>query len=369
MQMINRARTRRTALLIAATAGGLVLAGCGTAQTTLPDQDTINLGPARCPGGELIGVGTTVQHNAIDQVAAAYATRCDEKATVRYTASGAAAGVREFLAGTADWAGTDAPLAEADRAAARSRCTAGEAWSLPMVAGPVAIVFNLPGITDLTLSAPVLGQILSGGITQWNDPAIAALNPGAPLPAAPIGVVGRSDANGLTTALTGYLAANDAWPADRVGAEWSGTGTPAERFGVLSSLRGTANTLGYVEFSAARDNGLSVARLDSGAGPVELTAASAAAGLATADIAGTGGDLRLTPRFGNAAAGAYPVQTVSYQAICTTGLTPVTKTVLLRDFLGFVASDQQQAALGELGYTPLPESVRGPLRTAISQVR
>lgn len=366
--MFNRARSRRATVLVAAVAGCLVLAGCGTARAPLTDEDLTSLGPARCPGGALVGAGSTAQHNAVDQVGATYADRCDERATVRYEASGSAAGVAAFLGGKVDWAGADAPLTDEQKDSAAARCTAGEAWSLPLVAGPVAIAFNLTGVEHLTLSAPVLGDVFSGRIARWNDPAIATLNPDVTLPDAAIEVIARGDDNGLTAGLTRYLAANAAWPSDRVGAQWRGVGERLGRTEVLVALRGTPNSIGYVEHSAALDNSLEMARLDSGAGPVELTPQSAALGLATATISGERSTLRLTPVYADAPAGAYPLQIVSYEVICTTGLTPSSKTLLLRDFLGFLASDQQQAALGEVGYTPLPAAVREPIREAIAEI-
>ncbi|WP_432558610.1 substrate-binding domain-containing protein [Granulicoccus sp. GXG6511] len=368
--MFNHHRTRRAATLIAAVVSCLLIAGCGTAQTNLTDDETVDQGPARCPGGqELKGAGSTAQHNAIDHVAATYEAVCDDRVGIHYEATDSEAAISTFLAGTVDWAGSETLLTQDQQAAAADRCTAGEARSLPLVAGSVAIVVNLPGVDQLTLSTPVLGKIFDGGVTRWNDPAIADLNPGLPLPDGAIDVVAREDQSGLTAGLTRYLADNGAWPADKVGEEWAGTGERLGRAAVLATLRGTPNSIGYVELSAARDNGLTVARIDSGAGPVELTAESAAAGLARAEMSERDGELRLTPNYVDAPAGAYPLQIVSYQIVCTTGLTPRAKTLLLKDFLGFLASDPQQAALGELGYTPLPESARGPVRDAIAQLR
>lgn len=364
----RRLRRTRTAMLGAATISLALVTACGTAQTSLTDEDAVDFGPTTCPSGELKGAGSTAQHNAIDQVAATYMKICDERSSIRYDAASNTDGISAFLDGTADWAGTEVPLTDAQQTAAKDRCTAGEALSLPLVATSVAVVANLPGVEQLTLSGPVLGQILQGQITRWNDPALAGLNPGVDLPDAPIRVLAREDANGLTAGLTRYLTDHDAWPTDKVGEEWTGSGEKLGRAGVLSALRGTPHTLGYVEFSAARDNGLSVARIDSGAGPVALTEDSAAKGLADAELTNTDGHVRLTPRTADVAAGAYPIQIVSYQVVCTNGLSPRAKTVLLKDFLGFLASDPQQATLGELGYTPLPEPARAAVRDAIARV-
>jgi len=365
--MTIRRRSKRAASLLAVAAGLALVMGCGTAQTNLT-EDTETFGPARCPSGELKGAGSTTQHNAIDHVAATYMAVCDERSSIHYNATSSAEGVETFLAGTADWAGSEEPLSPTQESAGSERCTAGQALSLPLVATPVALVVNLPGVDEIALSAPVAGGIFDGRITRWNDPALVDLNPSVSLPDAAIRVVAREDPSGLTAGLTRYLAEHDAWPADKVGEEWSGTGEELGRSDLLAVLRGTPHTIGYVEFSAARDNGLSVARLDSGNGPVELTAESAVAGLAEAELSENDDQLRLIPNYVSDTAGAYPLQVVSYQVICTTGLTPRAKTLLLKDFLGFLASDPQQEALGELGYTPLPEDAREPLRDAIAQL-
>lgn len=369
--MTNRTLRRRITMLIAAWVGCLLLAGCGTAQTSLTEDDTTRLGPARCPGGELKGAGSQAQANAIDQVGQSYAVRCDDDPRVTYRASDSADGVAALLSGRVDWAGSETPLAANQSAAeqsssAASRCGPGQAWSLPLVAGPVAIVFNLPGVDHLTLSAEVLARVFDGRITQWDDPAIADLNPDVELPARPINVVARSGADGLTGAVTGYLAAHGVWPAEDVGDAWPGVGQGQSRTAGLSTLRGTSDAIGYVEFSAALDNDLPVARLDSGAGPVQLTAESAAAGLATAELSGADGELVLTPTYADAPEGAYPLQVVTYQLACTGNSMTSIEKLLLKDFLGFLASDQQQAALGDVGYSPLPTAVRQAVRDAIT---
>ena len=76
-----------------------------------------------------------------------------------------------------------------------------------MVAGPIAIAYNVKGVSNLVLNAEVAANIFNGVVTTWNDPAIAALNSGATLPAAPIKVFFRSDESGTTENFTNYLKA------------------------------------------------------------------------------------------------------------------------------------------------------------------
>ena len=81
----------------------------------------------------------------------------------------------------------------------------GGVVELPLYISPIAVAYNLPGFTGeshVNMTGEVLAKVLSGAITRWNDPALAALNPGAALPDQRIIVVGRSDDSGTTKALT-----------------------------------------------------------------------------------------------------------------------------------------------------------------------
>ena len=109
----------------------------------------------------------------------------------------------------ADFAGSDARLKDDELASTFAGCAAGtKAIDLPVYISPIAIVYNVDGVDDLNLDAATIAGIFSGTITTWNDPAIAALNPDATLPSAPITVVHRSDDSGTTKNFTDYLAQN-----------------------------------------------------------------------------------------------------------------------------------------------------------------
>ena len=113
---------------------------------------------------------------------AAYQAACPGF-SLDYTSNGSGAGVSEFTGNQTDFGGSDSPL-NADKgevAAAAKRC-GSDAWNLPVVFGPIAVTYNVPGVDKLVLDGPTLGKIFSGGITTWNDPAIATLNPGVSLP-------------------------------------------------------------------------------------------------------------------------------------------------------------------------------------------
>lgn len=346
----------------------LALAGCNTANTPLTSRDDNDLTPSRCPPGRIAGSGSGLHRTAFEEVLAAYGERCEKRASVDFTAMPAEAALKAFTTAESDWIAVDAPLQGAAQTTAAKRCGTSPMLTLPTLANPIVLPYHLPGVDRLVLTGPVAGRILDGTLTAWNDPEIAALNPGVPLPDAPIVVFGREDPSGATEVLSRYLAAVGAWPSDRVGANWAGAGEKKpDSTGMVQAIRATPNSIGYAELSAARTNDLPAVWLDTGAGPVEPSVATATRALSEAKVAGAGGDLTLTPELTDTAAGAYPLIAVGYQVTCQSGFLDG-KGLLLRDFLGFLASDQQQQSLGELGLVPLPASVTEQVNETISEM-
>src|SRR5207302_8818407 len=132
-------------------------------------------------------------------------TACSS-ANITYQGTGSGAGQQAFIAGTADFAGSDSPLAAADQPKADARCKTGAAIHLPMVVGPIAVVYNVSGVTSLQLKPATLAKIFAGKVTTWNDPTIGADNPGVTLPSTKILSVHRSDSSGTTDNFTKFLA-------------------------------------------------------------------------------------------------------------------------------------------------------------------
>ncbi len=120
---------------------------------------------------------------------------------INYQSIGSGGGIAQVKAGTVDFGASDAPLSPADLQAAGL-------VQFPVIIGGIVPVVNLPGITSgaIRLTGPVLADIYLGTIKKWNDPAIAALNPGGKLPDQPIYVVHRSDGSGTTYNFADYLA-------------------------------------------------------------------------------------------------------------------------------------------------------------------
>ena len=202
-----------------------------------------------CSGAEIHGAGATFPAPVYLKWAEAYQSRTG--IAVFYDAVGSGEGIARIRANAVDFGATDVPLAAGELAAAGL-------VEFPTLIGGVVPVANVPGIAPgaLRLTGALLADIYLGRVRKWNDPAIAALNPGIALPAANITVVHRADASGSTFLWTRYLAAaSSAWQ-DGVGSglvvAWpAGTGGNGNE-GVASYVHRTRFALGYVEYAYAK---------------------------------------------------------------------------------------------------------------------
>ncbi|TDB74878.1 phosphate ABC transporter substrate-binding protein PstS [Micromonospora sp. KC723] len=325
---------------------------------------------ADCATGTLNAQGSSAQKNAMDEWIKAYQQKCTG-AKINYESSGSGAGIQAFLAGTADFAGSDSALKDEEQPQADAKCTGGKAIHLPMVIGPVAVVYNVDGVDNLQLKPATLAKIFAGKVTKWDDPTIKADNPDAKLPSTAINAVHRSDSSGTTDNFTNFLSktAEADWTFGKA-KEWKapgGTGA-AKSDGVATAVKGQPGTIGYVEWSYAENGGLKIAKIGNGNGEfAELTAESAGKTIAGAQIEGQGDDLKMKIDYNTKEAGAYPIVLVTYEIVCSKGLA-ADKLPLVKGFLGHAASSEGQAELTELGYAPLPDSVRTKVEAAVKNL-
>jgi len=235
----------------------LALSGCGdTGEARSPGE--MAAGGASAGGTmTLVGAGATFPFPLYSRWFNAYSQQ--NPVRVNYQSLGSGAGIRQFSEGTVDFGATDAPMSDEEI----GRVTAG-VLNVPMVLGSVVITYNLPEITQpLQLDGPIIADIFQGTIRQWNDPRIAAMNPGVQLPNRAILPVHRSDGSGTTYVFTDYLSTiSPAWQ------QQVGTGTAVRwptglggkgNEGVTGQVRQTAGAMGYVEQVYARQNNLPMA--------------------------------------------------------------------------------------------------------------
>ncbi|WP_035846336.1 phosphate ABC transporter substrate-binding protein PstS [Kitasatospora azatica] len=377
MKLQRNGRSKALAIGAVALVSSLSLAACGS------DNNTNGGGGSAAPSGgtsaaaikcadkqaPMLAAGSTAQGTAIDVWKTAFGAACSGS-TLNYSGGGSGAGVQQFNQGKVTFAGSDSALKQADIDASKAVCTGGQGIDLPMVGGLVSIIFNVDGVDKLTLDAPTIAKIFDSQITKWNDPAIAALNPGVTLPAADIQAFHRSDDSGTTQNLTAYLAkaSGGAWayPASKT---WAGKGgqSAAQSAGVSGQVKSVKNSIGYAELSYAQQNSLKSAAIATGASkPVEATAANAATTIATAKSAGASNpnDLALSLDYATKTEGAYPIVLVTYEIVCDKGNKPETLDTL-KSFLNYTISDGGQAAIGDKGYVPLPKEVSDKVKTVI----
>jgi phosphate transport system substrate-binding protein len=271
-----------------------------------------------------------------------------------------------------DFAGSDSPLTREQIAPAAARCNGNPAWHLPMVFGPIAIVFHLDGVQKLVVNADVLAKIFSGLITSWDDPAIAGLNPGTSLPNTRISPIYRSDSSGTTDNFQKYLAAAapDSWTRGAGSEFQGGVGEGAQKSaGIIQAVHSAPGAIGYVEKGFADQGGVSYAQISDGSGPVELTDDSARKAIDGATFAGAGNDLKLNLKsiYRTQAAGAYPLVMATYEIVCSQGYDPATGAAV-RSLLT-VAAENAQGGLSSAGYIPLPDTFKKRLVAAINAIR
>jgi phosphate transport system substrate-binding protein len=353
----------------------LALAACGTdnnsnAPASGSGASAGSSSAISCATGTLNAQGSTAQTNAISQWTKAYQTACSG-ATINYNPNGSGGGQAGFIQGTADFAGSDSPLPATDQPKADARCKSGPAIHLPMVVGPIAVVFNVSGVTDLQLKDATLAKIFAGTIKTWDDPLIKADNPNATLPGTKISTVHRNDSSGTTDNFTKFLGATD--PTDWTFGHdktWKAPGGQAENKsdGVSASVKSTDGAIGYVEWSFAQVNSLSMAKIGNGAGEfAELTGDSAGKTIASAKVTGTAPDLSLSIDYKTTAAGAYPIVLVTYEIVCSKGNSS-SALPLLKSFLSYAVSPDGQASAAKAGYAPLPDSIASQVKTAIGNL-
>jgi phosphate transport system substrate-binding protein len=354
-----------TKTLVLASALALALTACGG------DDDDSTAGgssPAASGGtdyaslsGELKASGATFPDAYYQAVIDAFANVAPN-VTVTYNAVGSGTGKKEFAAGIDDFAGSDSLVKEGDGP------TPGSFLYVPTVAAPITVSYNLSGVDKLQLSPQTVAGIFQRDIKKWNDPKIAADNPGVTLPSGDITVAHRSDGSGTTNNFTKYLdaAASDvwklgtgdsvAWPADTQG----GQGNP----GVAQIVKSTDGAIGYVDLSDAKESQLTFASIKNKDGNyVAPSLEGVQAGLQGAEVAA---DLSYNP-LNAAGADAYPITSPTYILVKSTYDDP-SKGKLVKAFLTYLLTDGQSIAAG-VDFAALPDSLQQKALAQLDKVQ
>jgi phosphate transport system substrate-binding protein len=205
---------------------------------------------------------------------------------VNYQATGSGAGIKAFTAGQTDFGASDAAMSDEELKAANNNVVL-----LPVTAGHIVLAYNLPDAKDVKLTREAYTGIFLGEITKWNDPKIAASNPGVKLPATQITPVNRSDGSGTTFVFTQHLTAiSEKWksgPGAGKSVTWPAKGAVggAKNDGVAALIQRTPGAIGYIEYVFAATSGQPTAQLENKAGKfMAPTPEAAAAALAHVEL-------------------------------------------------------------------------------------
>ena len=358
---------------VVALALGLSLTACGASNEKSSSSSSSNANGGAQLSGTLNGAGSSAQEAAQGAWKAGFQS-ANSGVTVNYDPSGSggrSGPVPCRRSKGVKFAGSDASLDTTQLSASKKVCNGKTALEVPNYISPIAMVYNLKGVSKLQLSPDTAAKIFAGKVTKWDDPAIKADNPGTTLPSDKITAVHRSDKSGTTKNFTDYLnqtagstwtnAAAEIWPYK------SGEGANGTS-GVIQAVTSGKGTIGYADASQAGTLGKASIKVGG-----SYVAPAAAAAAKTADISKPVGgrasnDLALTVNRTTTQSGAYPLVLVSYVIACPTYSD--TKTAdLVKGTLGYVVSTAgQSAAAKTAGSSPLSSTLSKKSSSVISTI-
>jgi phosphate transport system substrate-binding protein len=313
--------------------------------------------------GTISGAGSTFQTNFQQGAISAFKS-VDSGITVNYNPVGSGTGRTDLYANSVLYAGSDSPIPSKE---AKDVPAGKTVLYFPVQIGPIAIAYNVSGVSDLKLDATVLAGIFSGKITTWNDPAIKALNPSASLPSSSINLEVRSDSSGTTANFSQYLvdAAGSAWTLGTSSIISFPKSAHANDGGsaVAAAVKATSNSIGYVDFSTATATGLTAASIKNSAG--DYVAPSSASAAAAATHVTPKSDLTFLT-VDEPGATSYPITYQSWDLVYATQPN-ANDAALLQAYLGYLLGPGQ-SLLTPLNLAPLPASIDAAAKAQLSKI-
>ena len=393
--MTSTPRTRLAALGLLVVLGASACGG-GTLATTAPSAPSASAAPTaagataptatgsaattgsagRCSkgDGQLNGAGSTFIFPLLSKMGEDYNTACSVK--LNYQSIGSGGGVKGWTENTVDFGASDAYLKDEEIAAAAAK---GEPVEIPVTFGAVVVAYNLKGLgSPLKMTPAIVAGLFLGTIVKWNDPAIAAANPGVTLPDTDVSIVHRSDGSGTTSIFTKYLTKVSPDWVTKVGAgdptksagktvEWpTGLGASGNE-GVTQGITATEGGVGYIELSYALQNNIPFADVANKAGGFitpSLESVKAAADLPTFPA-----DLRFDLVNGDSPTG-YPIAGTTWIIVykdLSKALKSQDRANALVDFLWWAIHDGQADA-APLFYGSIPTTLLAQDEAAVKSI-
>lgn len=389
---------RSRSMVAAAVVIAIALAGSGAGADPLIGSPLV--GEYCTKGSAITGTGATFANNAHQLVfIPAYAADCG-KGTVTYTSTGSGAGKTAFMNHTHAFGMSDEPLStdeivigSADANGLQGRVS--PAHHIPLAIGAVTVSYNLTscgiGQEQLSLRSPSISAIFTGAVTRWNDPLLAVENPKLSTCSKAIKLAVRSDGSGTTYVFKDYLSKRNphwnVWKQNQLNTQW-----PSQDLGLNVPMRGTGNggvaalikntdgAIGYVEYSTAKRNLLTWAKVDNAIGQFTEPEKGAAANCQDSAIGATHPVSSMSPGW-DAVSITDGVHPTGY-AICSFtyalvynnlksafgGAMSATQAQTLVDYLGLALEDGPQSALDAAGYAHLPPTLQAIGRAGLATI-
>ena len=283
---------------------------------------------------------------------------------VTYAGIGTERGIKSLCNLDIAFAGVDVPLTDKERAEMPAKTVL-----IPTCMGAVTLAYNLPGVKELKLTGELVADIYLGKVLKWNDPSIAALNPGVELPDREVYPLFRLDGSGTTYIFSDYLS--------KVSNSWKtaiGTGktlafprgvAATGNTGVAKLVERIEGSIGYVGSEYAFSYGIRMAALQNASGTfVAPSPSSITAAAATADPA----DFLIT---NSAAADAYPISCFSWivlyeeQGYAGRSRQEATETMKVLEWL---TGTEAQAIASRAQFSPLPQKATDYARKMLGKL-
>ncbi len=338
----------------------LALAACSSSTTSAPASTSTSTSAAL--SGTLNGAGSSFQ-NTFQQSAIQAFKSVQSGVTVNYNSVGSGTGRTDLASGVVNFAGSDSPIPSSEQSSFKGKTV----LYFPILIGPITLSYNLSGVSSLKLTPDVIAEIFSAKITNWDNSAIASINPGVKLPNEPITIAVRSDSSGTTQNFSLFLetAAPSDWSLGSSSTiKWpAGARAGAQNTGVAQIIKTTAGAIGYVDYTDAKASGLTYASVQNKDGnyiaPSVASASASAAGVTVAP------NLTFHAVWGSGAT-AYPI-TYQTWVLVYAQQSNANDAAMLKAYIGYLLG-KGQSLLAPLGYAPLPSAIDAMAKAQLTKI-
>jgi len=334
---------------------GILVASALVASITL-------VAPAAYANETITGSGSSYMNSMQQTCIAGYSAASTNKVT--YASKGSGTGKTEFANGTTQFGGSDS-LYSSDQPA--------NFTYVPLIDGPVAIVFNVKGVKNVNLTPKLISDIFTAKITKWNDPKIKKVNAAvaSKLPNATIQIVFRSGNSGTTNNLGNYMKqtvggswkAADAWADASGSTTGTGAGTSAV---VITTVKGLANSIGYVDLADSLTAGLSFAAVQNAAGQYVKPSVAASARFLASQTVSTNGEVVFD--YKKKVTGGYNLSLIAY-GMAPTKSPFATKAAAVKDYFTYFINTCAPAKAADVGYVAVSGKLKAKALELVAKIK